>query len=229
MVDCDSAQDLMRVLQRDNCEFQEHTVQSKFLSHNFSSTVRRASESDSDVEMQDQGAQQSTDASAANHELVPTKLVGLSFKCTFLELTRFFGQVPGLEIVPNSIKFGHRRDGRPDGTAAVLFPTLEMQALAVQKLNRVEVSHRRWVEMHEMDMEQYRTFGSSANDFREEQTTRLYKMVTAENQPRCLKLSGLPYSVFRFQIAQLFADFPFKEITIEQIRGRKTGFALVEL
>ena len=120
------------------------------------SVVRRASESDSDVEMQDMTRE------AEDKEYLPTKLVGLSFKCTFLELTRFFGQVPQLEIVPNSIKFGHKQDGRPDGTAAVLFPSQQMQELAVSKLNRVEVSHRRWVEMHEMDIEQYQTFGSAS-------------------------------------------------------------------
>ena len=44
-------------------------------------------------------------------------------------------------------------------------------------------------------------------------------------------MSGLPYEVFKFEIVQLFNSFGIKNsnITIELIRGRKTGFAIVEL
>lgn len=46
-----------------------------------------------------------------------------------------------------------------------------------------------------------------------------------------MKLSGLPYDVFKFEIVELFSTFSINnsKVTIELIRGKKTGFAIVEL
>lgn len=44
-------------------------------------------------------------------------------------------------------------------------------------------------------------------------------------------MSGLPYEVFKFEIVELFSSFKISNsnVTIELIKGRKTGFAIVEL
>ncbi len=38
-------------------------------------------------------------------------------------------------------------------------------------------------------------------------TNRLYNAVTDENANRCVKLSGLPYEVFKYEIVELFGSF----------------------
>ena len=86
----------------------------------------------------------------------------------------------------------------------------------------------RWIELSELDMASYKNWQEFP---RRPLTIRLLNVVNEQNWERCLKLCGLPYDVFKWQIVQLFQSFHVLEsdITIELIAGKKTGYAIVEL
>ena len=58
---------------------------------------------------------------------------------------------------------------------------------------------------------------------------KLNKYLTESNLNRVMKLRGLPFSITPEQICEFFGDFGVtrSDVVIEELNGKKTGFALV--